>query len=116
MTRQSAPPHRGRRPDDDPAEASSPGPAAPGPPDVVTGARLSALLWAIAPRGADLVAPTPPCPRCGQVTTEASMAPTATRWACRGRVCPGGTIWLARRLVAESPVATDRLVDQGPPA
>jgi hypothetical protein len=86
------------------------------PPDGVAEASLAALLWAIAPRGADLVAPTPPCPRCGQVTTEATMAPAATRWACRGRVCPGGTIWLARRLVAESPVATDRLLDQGPPA
>lgn len=86
------------------------------PPDGVAAASLAELLWAIAPRGADLDAPTPPCPRCGQVTTEATMAPAATRWACRGRVCPGGTIWLARRLVAESPVATDRLLDPGPPA
>lgn len=86
------------------------------PPDVVAGAALADLLWAIAPRGADLDAPTPPCPRCGQVTTEATMDRAATRWACRGRVCPGGTIWLARRLVAESPVATDRLLDQGSPA
>jgi ribosomal protein S27AE len=91
-------------------------PGALDPPDVVAGAPLADLLWAIAPRGADLNAPTPPCPRCGQVTTEATMAPTATRWACRGRVCPGGTIWLARRLVAESPVATDRLLDPGSPA
>jgi ribosomal protein S27AE len=91
-------------------------PGALDPPDVVAGAPLADLLWAIAPRGADLDAPTPPCPRCGQVTTEATMAPSATRWACRGRVCPGGTIWLARRLVAESPVATDRLLDPGSPA
>lgn len=94
-------------------------PSAPvdlGPPDGVAAASLADLLWAIAPRGADLNAPTPPCPRCGQVTTEATMAPAATRWACRGRVCPGGTIWLARRLVAESPVATDRLLDPGSPA
>jgi ribosomal protein S27AE len=91
-------------------------PVDPSPPDGVAAASLAELLWAIAPRGADLKAPTPPCPRCGQVTTEATMAPGATRWACRGRVCPGGTIWLARRLVAESPVATDRLLDPGPPA
>jgi hypothetical protein len=108
VTRPSAPLRGGRRPE--------PSPVAPGPPAVVSDARLAALLWAIAPRGADLEAPTPPCPRCGQVTTEAALDPTATRWACRGRVCPGGTIWLARRLVVESPVATDRLLDPGPPA